>query len=80
MVALGERFLYYSEIAGSTIIGIAFIWAAISAKPEDSWKFVIAAVLCFCFTLAFAVMYITSGKEREKKRITTKDIKETKKN
>jgi hypothetical protein len=69
MVVLGERFLYAAEIAGSLIIGLAFIGSAIGAEDDMRWKLIIGAVLCFCFSLVFVVMYINGNKEREKKKL-----------
>jgi len=72
MVALGERFLYGSEIAGSLVIGLIFIGTAVSMDSSNSmrWKLIIGAVICFSFSLAFFVMYTNSKKERLRKRIS----------
>jgi hypothetical protein len=67
MVAFGERFLYGSEIAGSMVIGLTFIYGALKAENDVRWKFIIGAVLCFCISLVFLVMYLNEKKEREKK-------------
>ena len=69
MVALGERFLYGTEIAGSLIIGLIFVGSALSAESDMRWKLIIGAVLCFCFSLLFFVMYINGNKERQKKKV-----------
>lgn len=69
MVALGERFLFGSEIAGSLVIGLVFVGSALGAEPDMRWKLIIGAVLCFCFSLIFTVMYLNSQKEK-KKQIT----------
>ena len=68
MVELGERFLFGTEIVGALLIGCIFIFMAYGAKPDLAWKMIIAAVLCFCFALFFGLMYITSSREREKKK------------
>ena len=69
MVQLGERFLYAFEIAGACIIGLIFVFMAVTAETSDmAWKLIIAAVLCFCIALFFGVMYLTNSKEREKNR------------
>ncbi len=69
MVALGERFLFGSEIAGSVIIGLVFVGMALTGEPDMRWKLIIGAVLCFSFSLVFLVMYLNGVKEREKKKI-----------
>ena len=69
MVALGERFLYGSEIAGSMIIGLIFIYNAFKVESDVRWKFIIGAVLCFCISLVFLVMYLNGAKERQKKKL-----------
>lgn len=69
MVALGERFLYGSEIAGSLVIGLIFIGMALTGAPDMRWKLIIGAVLCFSFSLVFLVMYLNGNKERQKKKI-----------
>lgn len=71
MVALGERFLYGSEIAGALVIGLIFIGTAISSgtNPDMRWKLIIGAVLCFSISLIFAAMYLNTKKEREKRKI-----------
>lgn len=66
MVALGERFLFGSEIAGSLVIGLVFVGSALGAEPDMRWKLIIGAVLCFCFALIFTVMYLNSQKEKRK--------------
>jgi hypothetical protein len=72
MVALGERFLYGSEIAGSLVIGLVFIGTALSGSTADDlkWKLIIGAVICFSFSLVFLVMYLNSAKDMQKKRIS----------
>jgi hypothetical protein len=70
MVTLGERFLYGTEIAGSLVIGLIFIGSALGAENDMRWKLVVGAVLCFCFSLVFLVMYLNGKKERQKKKIT----------
>jgi hypothetical protein len=72
MVALGERFLYASEIAGSLVIGLVFIGTALSGNTavDLKWKLIIGAVLCFSFSLVFLVMYLNSVKDMQKKRIS----------
>ncbi len=72
MVALGERFLYGSEIAGSLVIGLVFIGTAMSGDTAADlrWKLIIGAVLCFSFSLVFLVMYMNSTKDGHKKRIS----------
>ena len=69
MVALGERFLYGSEIGGSLVIGLIFVGTALGAEPDMRWKLIVGAVLCFCISLFFGVMYMNSTKERKKKII-----------
>ncbi|PKL60255.1 MAG: hypothetical protein CVV33_03615 [Methanomicrobiales archaeon HGW-Methanomicrobiales-4] len=69
MVALGERFLYGTEIAGSMVIGLIFIGSALGAESGMRWKLIIGAVLCFSFSLVFLVMYMNGNKERQKKKI-----------
>lgn len=69
MVVLGERFLFWSEIVGSLIIGLIFIGSALNAENEMRWKLVIGGVLCFCISLTFFVMYMNGNKERQKKKI-----------
>lgn len=70
MIALGERFLYGTEIAGSMVIGLIFIGSALGAENDMRWKLIIGAVLCFCISLVFLVMYRNGNKERQKKKIT----------
>ncbi len=72
MVALGERFLYGSEIAGSLVIGLIFIGTAVSSgtDPDIRWKLIIGAVLCFSCSLVFLVMYHNTNKERQKRKIS----------
>ncbi|HWQ63685.1 MAG TPA: hypothetical protein VN429_04645 [Methanospirillum sp.] len=72
MVALGERFLYASEIAGALVIGLVFIGTALSGNTaaDLKWKLIIGAVICFSFSLVFFVMYTNSKKERLRKRIS----------
>ncbi|MFH0967634.1 MAG: hypothetical protein V1862_08125 [Methanobacteriota archaeon] len=69
MVTLGERFLYGTEIVGSMVIGLIFIVSALGADSDMRWKLIIGAVLCFCFSLVFLVMYMNENKERQKKKI-----------
>ena len=69
MVTFGERFLYGTEIAGSMVIGLIFIGSALGAENDMRWKFIIGAVLCFCISLTFLVMYLNGNKERQKKII-----------
>jgi sugar phosphate permease len=69
MVALGERFIYGTEIAGALIIGLALIGSAFGAEDDMRWKFIIGGVLCFCISLVFLVMYVNGSKERNKKKI-----------
>ena len=69
MVALGERFIYGTEIAGALVIGLVFIGSALGADENMRWKLIIGAVLCFCIALFFLVMYMNGDKERQKKKI-----------
>ena len=68
MVTFGEKFLYGTEIAGAMVIGLIFIMSALGAENDMRWKLIIGAVLCFCFSLAFLVMYLNGNKERQKKK------------
>lgn len=69
MVALGERFIYGTEIAGALVIGLVFVGSAMSADNDMRWKLIIGGVLCFCIALFFLVMYMNGKKEPKKKII-----------
>ncbi len=68
MVALGERFLYGSEIAGTMIIGLVFVGMALGAESDMRWKLIIGAVLCFSAALVFLVMYRNTTREQQKRK------------